>query len=74
MLLPLIGAVTYQRSNPANARFWRATIEACMRSVAIIEMFEVKQLRLQVGRCPEQGAIEALSSKGSYQAFHKRMG
>ena len=54
-----------------NDRFRRATIEACMRSVVIMEVFEVKQFRLQVCRSLKQGAIEALSPKGSGQAFHK---
>ena len=43
-----------------------------MRSMAIIVMFEIKQLRLQVCRRPEQGAVQALSPNGPDQPFHER--
>jgi hypothetical protein len=36
-------------------------------------MFEIKQLRLQVCRRPEQGAVQALSPNGPDQPFHERM-
>ena len=32
--------------------------------IAIVVMFEIKQLRLQVCRRPERGAVQALSPKG----------
>ena len=44
-----------------------------MRSMAIIVMFEIEQLRLQVCRRPEQGAVQAFSPNGSDQSFHERM-
>ena len=44
-----------------------------MCSMAIIVMFEIKQLRLQVRRRPEQGAVQALPPKGPDQPFHERM-
>ena len=45
-----------------------------MSSVAIIEMFEVKQLRLQICRCPEQGAIQTLPPYRSDQPLNEGMG
>ena len=36
--------------------------------------FEIQQLLLKIGGCPEQGMIQALPAEGADQPLHKGMG
>jgi hypothetical protein len=40
-----------------------------MRPVMVKIGFEIKQLAFQIGRCPEQRTIQALSAESADQSF-----
>jgi hypothetical protein len=40
-----------------------------MRSMTVIEPLAIKELRLQISRTPEEGAIQTFAPNGSNQAF-----
>ena len=45
-----------------------------MRAMLVKIGFEIEQLAFQIGSCPEQRTIQALSAEGADQPFHKGMG
>ena len=45
-----------------------------MSTVFVVVILKSVQLRLQIGRCPEQQLIQAFSSDRSNQSFHEGMG
>ena len=45
-----------------------------MRALMVKVGFEIGQLAFQIGGCPEQRTIQALSAEGADQPFHKGMG
>jgi hypothetical protein len=45
-----------------------------MRAMKVKIGFEIEQLAFQIGRCPEQCTIQALSADGADQPLHKGMG
>ena len=45
-----------------------------MRTMMVEIGFEIEQLAFQIGGCPEQRTIQALSAEGADQPLHKRMG
>jgi hypothetical protein len=45
-----------------------------MRALMVKIGFEIEQLAFQIGSCPEQRTIQALSTEGADQPFHKGMG
>ena len=45
-----------------------------MRALMVKIGFEIEQLAFEIGSCPEQRTIQALSAEGADQPFHKGMG
>ena len=45
-----------------------------MRAMVVKIGFEIEQLAFEIGRCPEQRTIQALSAESADQSFHKWMG
>jgi hypothetical protein len=45
-----------------------------MRALMVKIGFEIEQLAFQIGSCPEQRAIQALSAEGADQPLHEGMG
>jgi hypothetical protein len=45
-----------------------------MRAMVVKIGFEIEQLAFEIGGCPEQGTIQALSAEGADQPLHKWMG
>ena len=45
-----------------------------MRAMMVKIGFEIEQLDFEIGGCPEQATIQALSADGTDQPLHKGMG
>ena len=45
-----------------------------MRAMVVKIGFEIEQLAFEIGSCPEQHTIQALSAEGADQPLHKWMG
>jgi hypothetical protein len=74
MLLPSIRTETYRRATCVKARFRRAPIQPGVRSIPIIVMLEIKKLRLQIARGPEERLVEIFSPYRADHPFYERMG
>ena len=45
-----------------------------MRAMMVEICLEIEQLAFEIGGCPEQGTVQALSAEGADQPLHKWMG
>src|SRR5450432_4064934 len=50
---PLVRIERYWCHRSVNSRLWQASFQPRMRSMAIIVMLKIEQLRLEIGRRPE---------------------
>jgi hypothetical protein len=42
-----------------------------MRAMTVIVLLEIEELRLQISRRPEEGAVQTFAPNGANQSFHE---
>src|SRR5450759_1416924 len=72
--LPSIGTETGDWSRHRGVLLRRSPLQSSMRAMRIEIGSEIEQLVFQIGRGPEQHAIQILPSNRADQPFHKGMG
>src|SRR5262252_7766732 len=71
--LPTMGTDIERRGVPVDSRFWQLSLHSRMRTMLVIELFELQKPRFQICRRPIQGAVQAFSPDGTNEPFDKRM-
>ena len=59
---------------PGRCFLWWSPHPPAMRAMMVKIGFEIEQLDFEIGGCPEQRMIQALSAEGADQPLHKWMG
>src|SRR5450759_4149420 len=72
--LPSIGTETGDWSRHRDVLVRRSPLPPSMRAMLVEICLEIEQLAFQIGRGPEQHAIQILTSNRADQPFHKGMG
>src|SRR6516165_12226299 len=62
------------RDRPRRCFVWWSPHPCGMRAMMVKIGFEIAQLAFEIGGCPEQGTVQALSAEGADQPLHKWMG
>ena len=62
------------RHRPRRCVVWWSPLPGGIRAVMVEIGFEIEQLAFEIGGCPEQRAIQALSADGADQPLHKWVG
>src|SRR6516162_8333933 len=61
------------RGRPQRCVLWWSA-QACGMGAMMVEIgLEIEQLAFEIGGCPEQGTVQALSAEGADQPLHKWM-
>ena len=62
------------RDRPRRCLIGWSPRPCCVRAMMVKIGFEIEQLAFEIGGCPEQRPIQALSTDGADQPLHKWMG